>query len=88
MLKQAKDKNKQRIKIVASAMSELKGARATASCCGRGQMSNELLPMLPATRSMYIYIYMYIYTYVCLWYINVNLGTYTHIHTLFQILLS
>ena len=47
MLKQAKDKI-----IVASAMSELKGARATACCCGRGQMSNELLPMLPATRSM------------------------------------
>ena len=43
MLKQAKDKI-----IVASAMSELKGARAAACCCGRGQMSNELLPMLPA----------------------------------------
>ena len=36
MLKQAKDKI-----IVASAMSELKGAMATACCCGRGQMSNE-----------------------------------------------
>ena len=47
MVKQAKDKI-----IVGNEVSELKGARATACCCGRGQMSNELLPMLPATRSM------------------------------------
>ena len=38
MLKQAKDKI-----IVASAMSKLKGARAIACCCGRGQISIELM---------------------------------------------